>query len=125
MRVRKKIVDMFTTQHEMERIKAFVQRSKGRKVQWEMHRDGRKRQRLCTGVIGDAFAKHFTVTLEDGWKTSINYIDLLTGEVVLFDAETGKDILRDELGDVRRLTWEEVQTLEMARAIGIIEYSGR
>lgn len=125
MRVRKKIVDMFTTQHEMERIKAFVQRSKGRKVQWEMHRDGRKRQRLCTGVIGDAFAKHFTVTLEDGWKTSFNYIDLLTGEVVLFDAETGKDILKDELEDVQRPTWEEVQALEMARAIGVIEYSGR
>lgn len=117
MRVRKKIADIYTTNNEMERIKNCVLKNRGRRVTWEKHRDGRKRQQICIGVIGDTFARHFTVDLEDGWKESFNYTDLLIGDVVLFDEETGEDILKQEDKRIEQPTWEDIRAMDLAHSV--------
>lgn len=117
MRVRKKIADIYKTNIEMERVKKCVVKSKGRKVMWEKHRDGRKRQQICSGVIGEAFKSHFSVNVAEGRKESFNYIDLLIGEVVLMDEETGENILKQDNSVDDHPTWEDIRAMDLAKAL--------
>lgn len=97
--MQRKIMDVYRARKEILYIKEVLEGSYGRSVVWEKHKDGRKRQQILRGVIGNTFSKHFSIRVDQGWTTSFNYIDLLLEQVVLYDAETGKNIL-DGFGTV-------------------------
>lgn len=93
MKARRKIQDIYVARLELLRIKRLIEMSRGRRVQWQKNKDGRKRQVMCYGTIQDAFQRHFMVTLDNGCNTSFLYVDLLVEDVVLEDGKTGEDIL--------------------------------